>query len=510
MSPQKPSTRQAIIYLRLSDFRDEDAGTFDAREAELRTLAATLGLTVVRVAVENDLTGTGTRGASAYKTPRRVITSTGLVEFRTRRPVFQGVVLDLQRGAAQVLIVGDDSRITRNWRDGLDLLDACRVSGASCVCPDDDGDPRWILTDGARKRAEVSAFLDRVNDARRYSDEIAAKVAKGRTRWAGKSYQGGLRPYGYRVDTTTAQHARNLITDPDEAEVIRRAAADVLKGVSLAAILRGFREDGVTTVTGVKWSARTLRDVLTGPTVVGKTTHRGRIIPAVWEPILDEPTWTKLREVFADPTRRTNAKNANEPKWLVSSFATCGVCGHVLHVTGGKRGPGYVGGTGCCHVRRAAPAVDKYIGDLVVARLEQDDAADLLKPLPRAGVDRDRLTADLATVHERRAMMARQLALGNLTEEAVADAAAMLNAQETTIRAQLASTDDLDPLPEFRTDDPARVVWDALPVPRRRAVVQTLIASVVILRTGQGQRRFDDRTVEVTWMPQVETAEVAA
>src|SRR5258708_39023657 len=149
----------AIIYLRLSDFRDEDDTTFTAREAELREFASDLSLNVVRVAVENDVNGGGkSRPASAYKTPLRVETASGLVTFRTARPVFQSVVLGLQQGAARGLIGSANSRISRNHRAGLDLQAACRVSGASAVAPADDGNPRRILPRGGSS-AEVASFL---------------------------------------------------------------------------------------------------------------------------------------------------------------------------------------------------------------------------------------------------------------------------------------------------------------------------------------------------------------
>src|SRR5262245_32184628 len=110
---------RAIIYLRLSDFRHDDPATFNARRAELEELAARIGAVVVRVATENDVTAAGrVKYASAYKTPKRVETVNGLVTFRTRRPEFEAAVLDIQRGAANVLIVGDSTRITRNHRDG--------------------------------------------------------------------------------------------------------------------------------------------------------------------------------------------------------------------------------------------------------------------------------------------------------------------------------------------------------------------------------------------------------
>ncbi len=68
------------------------------------------------------------------------MTSAGIVEFRTNRPVFEAVVRELGQATGPiVLLVGDDSRIARNERDGLDLLDAARVSGASVVAPDEEG-----------------------------------------------------------------------------------------------------------------------------------------------------------------------------------------------------------------------------------------------------------------------------------------------------------------------------------------------------------------------------------
>ena len=99
--------------------------------------------------------------------------------------------------------MSDDSRLTRNERDGLDLIDAARVSGASVVAPDETWEPRWILRDGGNDQ-EREALRDRINDARRYSASIASKVKMGRRRWAGRSYQGGRRPFGYQVQGGTS------------------------------------------------------------------------------------------------------------------------------------------------------------------------------------------------------------------------------------------------------------------------------------------------------------------
>jgi DNA invertase Pin-like site-specific DNA recombinase len=508
---------EAIIYLRLSDFRDDDDTTFEVREAELREFAASLGLTVRRVARENDLNGNGKAGgASAYKTPRQVRTPSGLITFRTRRPVFEGVVLELQASPEPlVLIVSDDSRISRNHRDGADLLDACRVSGASAVAPDDDGQPRWILTNGG-SHDQVSAFQDRINDARRYSDEVAAKVRKGRRRWAGKSYHGGRRPFGYQVAQGTSEHHRNLAVDPAEAAVIREAATGILdRGISLKAIARDLRERDVPTVTGARWSAETLREALIKPTVAGLAVHPAtrELTGAPWQPILDRPRWERLRDKLTDPARRTNASRANEPRWLVSGFATCGTCGGTVRVSGGRaKAHAYVGAA-CCHLRRDAAKVDDLIEALVLARLSEPDVASILRPPARPGVDAKALNAEKRRLAGERKTLVRMHVAKRIDDDDLETGIQDIRDRLQAIDAQLAaSADEPDLLAEFRAADPARAVWAALPMPRRRAVVQKLFASIVIERagrtgglyevderTGRARRVFDPELIKVAW-----------
>ena len=79
----------------------------------------------------------------------------------------------------------------------------------------------------------------------------------------------------------------------------------------------------------------------------------------------------------------------------------------------------------------------------------------------------------------------------------------MIRGQMATITAQLEATDDVDPLPEFRGPRAAAEVWAALPLPRKRAVVQTLFASIVIMPAGKGNRAFNPELIKITPRPEV-------
>ena len=398
-----PTPGDWIIYLRQSDFRGDDPGALTARADELHELAAKIGVNVPpeNVRIENDVDPvTGRiRGASASKATRRVTTANGLVELRTRRPVFDALMLDLQRGAGAGLLVSDESRIARDHRDGMMLLDACRIGGASCVALDEEtGGERWVLTKGGT-RAERDRFQDRIEDARRFVADLRAKIVKGRRRWAGQSWHGGRRPFGFQIAEGTEEHARNLVKDEAEAAELVQAAQRLLAGVSLRWCIADLRERDVPTVTGAPWSTRSLRDALMKPATAGLQVKGkgGPHVKAPWPEILDRPTWERLRALLTDPARRTNAGLKNEPRHLVSLIATCGVCGGKLRVGGAGRGRGqaYVGQE-CGHVRRDLGKVDHVVEAAVLDLLERPAVLERLRPPPRPGVDFAGLTAELA------------------------------------------------------------------------------------------------------------------
>jgi hypothetical protein len=147
------------------------------------------------------------------------------------------------------------------------------------------------------------------------------------------------------------------------------------------------------------------------------------------------------------------------------------------------------------HLRRASGASDAWVADHVVARLERADAAHLLAPPARPGVDAGALRAErarLAAIGERQAEMA---ALGDIPEaEWLANGRARKRRLDE-INAALSATTEPDPLAEFRGREP-REVWAALPMPRRRAVA-ALLCEVTFKPAAKRGAGFDPESVQV-------------
>jgi hypothetical protein len=162
--------------------------------------------------------------------------------------------------------------------------------------------------------------------------------------------------------------------------------------------------------------------------------------------------------MLTDPARRTNPHNANAPRWLLSGFARCGICGDgtTMHASGmggfgPERGSAYRCDKGSHCATPAIPA-DEAMAQVMIARLGQADIADLL-PAPEPGpeVDMTALRAEAGKLHAKRDDLARLLSEDVLTEAGVRQERKRIDARLAQISTDLADATQMDLLPELRT-----------------------------------------------------------
>ena len=485
------------LYLRLSDLRTEEA--FDKRIAKLRALADAIGWEVFRVVIENDMTPSRdgkVRPASAFKR-RKIKTPSGRVELRVVRPGFREVLDDITTGRVNGLLAEDLDRTVRDPRDLEDLLDACEMTGASARSLTGS----LTLTNGGTE-AERSMARVMVAMANKASADTARRVADGRERNWGESYQGGPRPFGFVAATDTDKHHRTLLMVPDEAEIIRNAATDILdRGISLKAILRELRENKVPTSRGGQWNGRTLKQVLTKPAVAGLAVHKGKLKPAPWPAILERDVWERLCEKLNNPPAEAN--RGNEPKHLLTGIGKCGICNDGTTVkangSGTLRGKKGYQCEKVAHIHRNIEHVDAAVEVLIIGYIDLY-AKDRLKPPTRKGIDVSALRAEAKRLRERKATQIRMHALGDLTDDELTTGMRTIRDRLSVVEAQIHASSEPDPIAEFR-DKPAEAVWKSLTLPRKRAVIKFL-ADVTFLPTSRRGPGFDPNSLSIAWREQ--------
>jgi site-specific DNA recombinase len=264
------------------------------------------------------------------------------------------------------------------------------------------------------------------------------------------------------------------------------------------------------------WTAQTIRSTLLNPRYAGLRSHvtaamleamdprvariQGIVGPAAWPALIAEETWRAVVEILTDPSR---AKLPRSARGLLTGVALCGVCGATVHrggspssTTSRNRYATYRCSAALGHIGRAADPVDDYIGRVVVARLQQPDAARLL--VDEQHPDAGELRTEAAALRSRLDSLAGLLADGVLTEAAVRREATRLRVKLDAVQQEQASAGRVNALAPLITADDAGAVWESLDVSQRRAVVEMLM-TVTLLPPGRGVRTFRPQTVVVTW-----------
>jgi hypothetical protein len=385
-----------------------------------------------------------------------------------------------------VVIAWSLDRLQRNRRDELRLYEICKAKSATISLI--NGTDLNFATAAGRFVADSLGSVARL-EVEMKSDR--QKRAQEQAAAAGKRV-GGRRPFGYEQDGMTVR--------TDEAAAIKDAYRDVLSGVSLAEIARGWNTAGLRSGQTrwkpdrkgepSEWARDTVRMVLLNPRNAGLRAYRGEVVgPAVWPALVPEATWRAAKDLLTDCSRYFGG--GTHRKALLSSLAVCGVCGGVVHA--GASVPG-VHGYRCFnnHFSRKGDPIDAFVSGAVIDRLSRPDAADLLQDTDRPDIDA--LRDEALAIRIRMDSLAVDFADGVLTASQLRTATERMRSSLAEIEARMADAGRVDILgPVIRAAD-VKATWNGLLLARKRAIIDTLM-TVRIHPPGRGVRRFDSRTV---------------
>lgn len=441
----------ACIYCRMSEDREGGGLGIERQREDCEELAAQLGLTIVRIYADNDL--------SAYS--------------GKPRPDYQQMLDDLRNGLYGTVIAWHTDRLHRSPRELEEYIDVCEprnvqtrtVKAGHLDLTTATG--RMIARQlGVQARYEVERMVERQRRAREQ------KVQRG-------EYCGGPRPYGWEKDGVTPV--------AQEIGVIREAAEAVLAGASIRALAADLNQRGLLSATGARWDGSTLRRMLRRSRNAGILQHRGEEAgSAEWEAAIDEPTWRSLRAVLDDPSRIPTQSNVR--KHLGSGLYRCGVCGEGL--TSFSQGTGKPAKYKCkknnC-VLRDLDLLDTWVIGHLLDRLKRDDAAELFAREETTGVDVKAAQDQLTKARESLDELAKAFGAGEIDMQEWRIARETLRARKAEAEAVLASAVRVNPVAELLTADDMDAAWSAWDLARQRAAVDWAV-EVRVLPAKVGRR----------------------
>jgi site-specific DNA recombinase len=455
----------SVIYARQSRDKDGDGTALDRQLIACRKLAEARELEVVAEIVENDTSAT-----------------------KGTRPGYERLIAGIVAGDYKTVIVWHTDRLYRRVRDLLTLMEVALAHDVS-VMTVKAGDIDLASPIG-RMFANMTAGVAQYEVEHKAERQIAANMQRAEK----GVWQFSRRPYGYE------RVAGEVVIVEDEAAVIREAYARYLSGESYYSIAQGLNAEGALTSTGREWSVSTLRALLRNPGYAGILVYKGlERGDGNWEPIISRSTWAQYKQMR---TRRKVPHDwANQAKHLLSGLAVCGVCGGRLFAR-----PMYGRGTAqkavtlayACRdkwcVQRNLDRLDDLVSRVIVARFSQPDAVAEIRA-SRSLVEDD---SELDELRARWDDLASLAADGTLRPQAVREQSAVLRDKIEKLEARIMAARQVSVASDLAIAEDIAGYWDAMPLPRKRALIQYLM--VITVNKQANPRRFDPNDVVISWV----------
>ncbi len=235
------------------------------------------------------------------------------------RPALQELLADIRAGRLDIVVVYKVDRLTRSLADFARLVELFDAQGVSFVSV-----TQQFNTTSSMGRLTLNVLLsfaqfEREVTGERIRDKIAASKKKG-------MWMGGNVPLGYDASE------RTLVINPAEAETVRRIFALYLelgcvRRVKEEADRLGLRTKCSKTANGTErggkaFSRGHLYTLLSNPIYTGQIAHKGEHHTGQHPALIDDETWTAVRNQLAANTgdHRRRAKAA-EPSLLTGLLA---------------------------------------------------------------------------------------------------------------------------------------------------------------------------------------------
>lgn len=450
------NARNAVLYARLSLDAQKTGSAVQRQLEDARKLAEMRGFNVVAEHVDNDISAAG----------------------KKVRPGFNAMIADLAEGRAEVVVAWAWDRLSRNRRDTLRLIEVGQEAHATVALV--KGSDVDMSTAAGRLVADLFAGMSRAE-----IDTKSERQQRAGQQRAEKGLPPARRAFGYRQDG-----AIDLVEGPVVADLY----AKLLGGATVSGLTRSLTASGHKSVAGTDYSRSGVNKLLLNPRYAGLRVYRGEIVgEGVWEPIVSLDTYEAAKAMLTDPARK---RTRPARRWLGSSLYRCW-CGAPVFNSYVKANSRVYKCTASAHMSRKADPIDATVDGVVAKRLREQDLAEVLRD-DKSATAALGLRHDALGLRQRLDALATDYADGNLTARQVQVASARIDERLADVESQLAVFGKRSALAEIAgTADPG-ASWLALPLDRKRAVIDA-VCTVVILRGLMGRLPYDPETVRFDW-----------
>jgi site-specific DNA recombinase len=295
----------AVLYVRISSEEQlrKSATNIDTQIKKCVDACANLSIEPVKTFTD--------KGESAYK------------QAASERPALQAMLAYLRENRKKIthVVTTDLSRLARRIEDQATLLAGFRKAGLTYVSVDEPH-----ASDSSAAGQLATGMLGLVNQF--HSASLSERVTYRMRSGAQSGRHLHLAMLGY-LNGTMTNGVKNIVPDPERAELVRKAFSLVADGHGLAEVLRMVTALGLRSRTGQPITKGTFSQMLHNRTYCGWVKQKEIVARGAFEPLITEELFDRAQQNLNGRSKRQKHFKHHED-WPLRRFVLCGSCGKPL------------------------------------------------------------------------------------------------------------------------------------------------------------------------------------
>ena len=327
MAKAKPKAKslagcRAVIYARYSSHSQREASIEQQVEA-CKAHAQQLGVNVVDVYEDRAISG---------KTDRR--------------PSFQRLMRDAEKGRFDTVLAWKSNRIGRNMMQALVNESRLQDCGVRVCYAEEDFDDSAAGRFALRSMMNVNQF---------YSENMAEDITRGLYDNAQKCIANGRQPLGYKRGADG-----HVVVDEPAAATVREIFTRVAAHENFADIARDLNARSIRTATGGSWNKGSFYTMCHNERYLGIYIYGDVRVPGGIPRIISDELFYKVQEVCKLKKNPQNGRHRpGAEDYLLTGKLRCGKCGALMSGISGTSRSGELHYYYTCQNHRAGGPCDK-------------------------------------------------------------------------------------------------------------------------------------------------------
>jgi site-specific DNA recombinase len=221
-----------------------------------------------------------------------------------QRPALQRLIVDIEAGRVDVVVVYKIDRLSRSLMDFARLVEVFDRNNVTFVSV-----TQSFNTTTSMGRLTLNILLsfaqfEREVIGERIRDKFAASRKKG-------MWMGGWAPLGYDIKD------RKLVVNEAESVAVRALFKRFLRVGSMTKLVVALRSAGMTTKGGKPIDKGYVYRILNNRIYLGEAVHKGTAYPGEHQAIIDQAHWDRVHDILREsPRSRARNTRAQTPALL--------------------------------------------------------------------------------------------------------------------------------------------------------------------------------------------------